>query len=128
MKVSKEEIVALVTALAIFSSEDPTQENDSHREHLQLIAEAIEGPTVRCELIDSSGDERVPLLEITLGAADALEICRCLRKGKPPIYVGHGKLSEGKLVINPMCLDRNATDTLAHRLRQELDHYQPMNP
>ncbi|MCA9145142.1 MAG: aminotransferase class V-fold PLP-dependent enzyme, partial [Planctomycetales bacterium] len=37
MKVAKEEIVALVTALAIFASEDPTDQNEMHREHLQLI-------------------------------------------------------------------------------------------
>jgi L-seryl-tRNA(Ser) seleniumtransferase len=123
MKVSKEEIVAFVTALAIFVSEDPIQVNDSHRERLQWMAEAIEGPTVACEIIESPGDERVPLLEITLAAADALEICRGLRKGTPPIYVGHGKLSEGKLVINPMCLDRHATDTIARRFCQELEHY-----
>ncbi|MBI2479383.1 MAG: hypothetical protein HYV60_12350 [Planctomycetia bacterium] len=116
--------MALVTALAIFASQDPTEANDSHREHLQLIAEAIEGPTVKCEVIDTPGEECAPLLEITLAAADALEICRGLRKGTPPIYVGHGKLSEGKLVINPMCLDRAATDTIAQRLRKELEHDQ----
>lgn len=120
MKVSKEEIVALVTALAIFASQDPTEANDTHREHLQLIAEAIEGPTVRCEVLDPSDHECVPLLEISLVAADAVEICRGLRKGTPPIYVGHGKLSAGKLVINPMCLDRHAADTIADRLRKEL--------
>ncbi|MBC8355109.1 MAG: aminotransferase class V-fold PLP-dependent enzyme [Planctomycetes bacterium] len=125
MKVSKEEIVALITALAIFASEDPKAKNDSHRGNLQLIVEAVEGPTVRCELIDSAGEERTPILEITLSAADALEICRGLRKGSPPIYVGHGKLAEAKLVINPMCLDRNAADTIARRLRKELEHYKP---
>lgn len=120
MKVSKEEIVALITALAIFASEDPTDENERHREHLQLIADAVEGPTVICSFVDSLG-ERVPLLEISLIAADALEVCRGLRKSKRPIFVGHGKLSEGKLVINPMCLDRDDTDTLARQLRKELE-------
>ncbi|MCB9937340.1 MAG: aminotransferase class V-fold PLP-dependent enzyme [Planctomycetaceae bacterium] len=120
MKVAKEEIVALVTALAIFASEDPTDQNEMHREHLQLIVEAVEGPTVRCDIVESLGDERVPLLEITLIATDALEVCRGLRKATPPIYVGHGKLSEGKLVINPMCLDRDAAETLARQLRKEL--------
>jgi len=120
MKVAKEEIVALVTALAIFASEDPTDQNEMHREHLQLIVEAVEGPTVCCDIVESLGDERVPLLEITLIAVDALEVCRGLRKATPPIYVGHGKLSEGKLVINPMCLDRDAAETLARQLRREL--------
>ena len=120
MKVAKEEIVALVTALAIFASEDPADENEMHREHLQLIVEAVEGPTVRCDIVESLGDERVPLLEITLIATDALEVCRGLRKATPPIYVGHDKLSEGKLVINPMCLDRDAAETLARQLRKEL--------
>lgn len=121
MKVSKEEIVAFVTALEIFASQDSTDERDTQRQHLQLIAEAVEGPAVHCELIDSNGDERVPLLEITVAAADAFVICRELRKGTPPIYVGHGKLAEGKLVIHPMCLSRDAADTIARRLRKELE-------
>ena len=123
LKVSKEEIVSLVTALAFFASEDPAAMNDTHCEHLQMIAEAVEGPTVRCELLETTGEEQIPLLEITLSAVDALEICRGLRKGSPPIYVSHGKLAEGKLVINPMCLDRDAADTIARRLRNELEHF-----
>ena len=122
MKVSKEEIVALATALAIFASEDPANEIASQREHLRLIADALERRTARCLLIESAEDEQVPLLEITLLKADALEICRALRKGNPPIYVGHGQLAQGKLVINPMCLDRDAAETIARRLCQELEH------
>jgi seryl-tRNA(Sec) selenium transferase len=120
MKVSKEEIVALVTALAIFASEDPAAKHDAQREILQRIVDALERLPLRCRIIAADEAERIPTLEIELIEHDALEVCRRLRKSSPPIYVGHGKLSESKLVINPMCLDDKAADTISNRLRDEV--------
>ena len=51
---------------------------------------------------------------------DAFEVCRRLRAGSPPIYVGHGKLADGVLVVNPLCLDDTQADQLASRLNEEL--------
>jgi L-seryl-tRNA(Ser) seleniumtransferase len=50
----------------------------------------------------------------------ALEVCRRLRAGSPPCYVGHAGLREGKLIINPLHLDDANTSELARRLRDEL--------
>jgi L-seryl-tRNA(Ser) seleniumtransferase len=53
-------------------------------------------------------------------ASSALEVCRRLRHGRPPIYVGHGLLHEGKLSVNPLHLNDETTAVLARRLREEL--------
>jgi ribosomal protein L13 len=53
--------------------------------------------------------------ESRLGRA-AFEICRRLRNGNPPIYVGHAKLSEGILVIRPICLSAAQIDPLVKGL------------
>lgn len=121
LKVSKEEIVALVTALAMFASEDPTDQNAAHLENLQLISQTVEDPTVRCQIISGDSGESVPVLEVALATSDAVEVCRSLRKGNPPIYVGQAKLSDNRLIINPACLDQNMSETLAQRLKMEID-------
>jgi ribosomal protein L13 len=50
----------------------------------------------------------------------ATDVCRNLRAGSPPCYVGHADLGEGKLIINPMHLDERNTAELARRLVEEL--------
>ena len=50
----------------------------------------------------------------------AVEVCRNLRKGTPPIYVSHGKLSQGILVVHPLCMTDAGADSLADRLLEEL--------
>jgi hypothetical protein len=36
------------------------------------------------------------------------------------VYVGHGRLAQGVLVVNPLCLPAQRVETLARRLREEL--------
>lgn len=123
-KVSKEQIVALLTALRRFTNGDYDAELSALRRRLQQIAMRLTGCAAAIEIIESSDGESLPLLEIdvdeeTLGRS-ALEICRRLRAGSPPCYVGHAKLHAGTLVINPLHLDDRRTAVLADRLRQEL--------
>lgn len=123
LKVSKEEIVALVTALAYFSGSDLEAKNEKHLSNLQLIIDALQDTDVGYELHEPDHGEMLPLLEIEVpphSSLSALEVCRALRKASRPIYVGHGKLHEGKLVINPMCLDREDAEALALSLAHEL--------
>ena len=51
----------------------------------------------------------------------AFDVCRRLREGSPPIYVGHGKLAEAVLVIRPACLREDQAEPLIRRLREELN-------
>lgn len=124
LKVSKEQIVALLAALRLFAAGAYDRERDAMKGHLDRVSAALDGPHVRCRLIDPDDGERTPLLELALDEAglgrSALEVCRRLRRGSPPVYVGHGQLDEGKLTINPLHLDASRTARLVERLLEEL--------
>jgi D-glucosaminate-6-phosphate ammonia-lyase len=123
MKVSKEQIVALLTALHIFEQDDFQQELVASTTRLNMISETLRGTAARCTLHEAKS-ECLPTLEIvveeeTLGRT-AIEVCRRLRAGSPPCYVGHWALDEGKLLLNPLHLDDPRASELARRLREEL--------
>jgi L-seryl-tRNA(Ser) seleniumtransferase len=121
LKVSKEQIAALLTALQLFTSGVYDAELPIQRRHLERIAAALEGLSVQCIVRVPADGESLPLLEIGVGdAAVALDLCRRLRRGRPPVQVGHGLLHEGKLIVNPLHLTDERTAVLALRLREEL--------
>ena len=124
-KVSKEEIIALLVALRLFTSGAYDEEVSKAHERLNRITEVLKDSPVECSLRDKGDAESLPLLEITIDEAavgqEAMKICQSLRNGVPPIYVSHGGLHEGKLLINPLHLDDSNTEMLAERIRQELE-------
>ncbi len=89
LKVSKEEIVALLTALELFASGAYEAENETFRGYLQTVAGELKTLPVTCEVIEWRDGEAPPLLEITLDAAavghSAFDVCRALRNGSPAI-------------------------------------------
>jgi D-glucosaminate-6-phosphate ammonia-lyase len=124
MKVSKEEIVALLTALDLFASGAYDPQCHVARDLLKQIVSELKGLPAACEIIDDADGETLPNLAIrldepTLGRT-AFDVCRALRQGKPPVYVSHGRLAEGILMINPLHLNESRTAALAQRLREEL--------
>src|SRR5207244_2448388 len=89
LKVSKEQIAALLTALKLFTSGAYDRELGDMTRWLQQIANALAKSPVRCHLIPSDG-QSYPLLELTLtGTRCAFEVCRALRHGKPSVQVNH---------------------------------------
>jgi L-seryl-tRNA(Ser) seleniumtransferase len=123
LKVSKEQIVALLVALRAFARGDYDALLPDCERRLKGIAAALAERPVKCVLAASDG-ERLPLLFIDVDeqqlGRSALEVCRRLRAGSPPCYVGHAGLAEGRLTINPLHLDDARTSELARRLREEL--------
>lgn len=123
LKVSKEEIAALLAALDLFASGAYDRMLDDYRRWLQQIADRLGSSPVTVSLLDPGDGQRWPILEIQLNsgsASRAFDLCRRLREGTPPIYVGHGKLGHATLTINPICLDDTQTEQLAQRLAAEL--------
>lgn len=124
MKVSKEEIVALLKALELFSSGAYLGQVESSRRDLQSIIDTLHNTPAHCHLIDAEDGERPPILEISIDeqktGRSAFEICRCLRNGQPPVYVSHGRLAEGKLIIHPLCLNQEQAQMLAQRILEVL--------
>jgi L-seryl-tRNA(Ser) seleniumtransferase len=84
----------------------------------------LKSTSAQCRQIDPGDGQSPPILEITVNerqlGRSAFEVCRRLRQGAPPIYVGHGKLSEGVLVIRPACLQNSQIEPLIGRLIFEL--------
>ena len=122
MKVSKEEIVALLVALTKFANGEYLSEIAASARMLEEICETLAGAPCECQVV-SAHAESIPLLEILVterSPRSALEVCRALRQGSPPIYVSHGKLAQSRLVINPLCLDAAAAATVGRRLREAL--------
>ncbi len=121
MKVSKEQIVALLTALRLFAAGAYSAELPAQRRRLEQLAADLAGLPVQCRVCAPADGESLPLLLITLDRPDAtLAVCRRLRRGQPPVHVGHGLLHQGKLTINPLHLNDERTAALTLRLREEL--------
>ncbi len=124
MKVSKEAICALLAALDEFVSMDPAGQLALWRTWLDEIERGLARTASNCRLLESPDGQQPPLLEIDpdqhLLGRDAFELCRALRDGSPPIYVGHGKLDTGSLVINPVTLTEDQVPLLGGRLMKLL--------
>lgn len=122
-KVAKEQIAALLTALELFRSGAYDAEIARCRQLLGAVMTALEGTHSQCRLLEGH-DESTPRLEVTIdeGALGrtAYEVCRRLRRGSPPVYVGHGRLDRGQLVVDPSCVPDTAASALSERLRAEL--------
>jgi L-seryl-tRNA(Ser) seleniumtransferase len=90
----------------------------------RAIVEGLKGTAADCRLQVPADGQSLPILELVVDerrlGRSAIEVCRGLRQGQPPIQVGHGGLFEGKLVVNPMHLNQERTAALLKRLREEL--------
>lgn len=118
LKVSKEQIAALLTALKLFTSGTYDRELSDMERMLKEIAAALANASVRCQLLPGDG-QTYPMLEITLASGkNAFDVCRSLRQGKPSVQVGHMKLTQGTLIINPLHLNAERTAALIGRLRE----------
>lgn len=118
LKVSKEQIAALLTALKLFTSGAYDRELTAMARYCEAIAHALSGIAV-CQILPSDG-QTYPILEIQTKRS-AFDVCRALRQGKPSIQVGHMKLAQGTLTINPLHLNEERTAALIKRLKEELD-------
>jgi L-seryl-tRNA(Ser) seleniumtransferase len=125
-KVSKEEIIALLTALRLFAAGEYAEQTGKYYALLERLAAGLRDVPCGCTLIEPTGD-RPPLLEISVPEKqlrrNAVEVCRRLRRGRPPIYVGHGAVHQGKLIIHPMHLTEADVDVLARRISDEMTRY-----
>lgn len=122
LKVSKEEIVALLTALQLFAAGAWDEQNAVCEEILDVVENSLRDVNVTCRRIPPASADRWPVLEIhlTAGTGSAMDVARALRSGRPPVYTGHARLHENVLVINPVSVNKDQADALAERLVDEL--------
>ena len=103
-KVTKEEIVALLTALRRFTSNLCIQRAERCSFLLQLIAKEIQNiPNTNIELKNPDNNEEAPVLRIKLNEKNlglsAFEVSHRLINGDPSVYVDEALLHEGKTRI-----------------------------
>jgi L-seryl-tRNA(Ser) seleniumtransferase len=87
------------------------------------VADGLADLPVECRLITPTDSQSPPVLQIAVGvelSRSAMDVCRRLRHGSPPVYVGHGLLDQEKIVIHPLHLNELRTTKLLRRLREEL--------
>ena len=121
-KVSKEEIIALLVALRLFISGAYDASVLTARSILEEIAKRLQDCPVQCAIYDKEDKESLPVLEITvketISGPTAMTICRDLRSENPPIYLGHARVKEGKLLVNPLHLDKKAAEIISERIHR----------
>jgi D-glucosaminate-6-phosphate ammonia-lyase len=124
LKVSKEQIAALLTALRLFATGAYEQELPEKRRLLEQVAAGLAGLPAQTRLIVPADGESMPILEVAVDEKalghSAVEVCRGLRRGRPSVHVGQMLLGAGKLTINPLHLNAERAAALTRRLREEL--------
>lgn len=120
-KVSKEDIIGLVTALELFLEEDWTIEWNKHLEEAREITKSVEGlPGVTAIVDEDSSVWTTPTILVSAneketGLTPELLMER-LDKGEPRILT---RVFQGKLLIDPHNLRGDESSIVARRLREE---------
>ena len=110
-KVSKESIMAVMTALEKFLRPEQSKLLNVWHDVLQRISTALHAAGVVAELI--AHENQIPRLNVKVNDdQDAFEVCQSLRNASPRVFVGHSRLDEGILVINAMAVRENEIEPL----------------
>lgn len=120
-KVTKEDIVGLVTALELFLEEDWTIEWNKHLEEAQVIVGALDGLDGVSAIIDEDHSVwTTPTILVSLDknrtGLTPDDIVERLRSGDPPILT---RAFQGKVLVDPHNLRGDEAEIVARRLREE---------
>lgn len=119
-KVSKEDIVGLVTALELFLQEDWQIEWNRHLEEAQEIVSALAGlDGVSAAIENDSSVWTTPTILVSVDERTGLTpdgLVEALRHGEPPIMT---RVFQGKLLVDPHNLRGDEASIVARRLREE---------
>ncbi|HAA95231.1 MAG TPA: L-seryl-tRNA selenium transferase [Dehalococcoidia bacterium] len=124
MKVTKEEVVGLVTALSMFVEEDEEAEMRAYRALAEQVVDALsEVPGLKVTLEHDENDYLIPHAVLSFGpewnGPSRNEIAKALEDGDPPIYL-HMLGQPDELGVDPLNLTEEETATVVRRLREEL--------
>lgn len=123
-KVSKEEIIGLLTALKLFEDGRYESTAEEGRRHLENISKGLQDLPVESRLIPSQSKSSPPLMHLVLNTStlgrSAFAISRELKQGDPGIFVNERLLDQNILVVNPLNLNSVRTTALIQRLKSIL--------
>jgi len=124
MKVCKEEIIGLITALELFEWTDHAAQWKTWCEQSKVIVDALQGiPGLKVCLEDDDpnreGPQAVIYFERFWRGPSPEEVQDALGRGDPAIYIGRGGY-RGELWVTPVTLRDGEERVVATRLREEL--------
>ena len=124
MKVAKEEIIGLITALEIFVEEDEEAENRRYNEMCRKVVDALaEVPGLEVTVKFDDYDYLVPhaVVHFQRGwrGRSPDEIAAALEAGDPPIHLNALGPPED-LAVDPLNLEEDELEVLIRRFREEL--------
>ena len=124
MKVAKEEIVGLVTALGMFLEEDESAEMASYHALAQRVVDAlVETPGLGVSLQHDGVDYLIPTAVLKFGEGwegpPPGQVAAAMQQGDPPIYLQQLGPPD-QLGVDALNLTEEETDTVIRRLRETL--------
>jgi L-seryl-tRNA(Ser) seleniumtransferase len=124
MKVAKEEIIGLITALEIFVEEDEEAENRRYNRMCQKVVDALaEVPglevTVKFDDYDYLTPHAVVHFQRDWRGRSPDEVAAALEAGDPPIHLNALGPPED-LAVDPLNLEEDELEVLIRRFREEL--------
>ena len=124
MKVAKEEVVGLVTALERFVEEDEEQEMREYAVKAGKVVDALaEVPGLEITLEHDELDYLIPTAVMGFGrnwrGRSRNEVANAMQTGDPPIFL-HQLGNPDELAVDPLNLRDDELETVVRRLREEL--------
>jgi D-glucosaminate-6-phosphate ammonia-lyase len=119
MKVGKEAIIGLVTALNDYVNRDLAALRARQREIVDdLLGAFAEIPGVQTRRLDDEAGRGIQRAAIELSPDRALELAHFLRSGTPPIYPREHLLNLGLVALDPRPLSRDDAEVIVSRVRE----------
>ncbi len=124
MKVCKEEVVGLITALEMFVDTDHEAVWQAWKAKSQVIVDALKDipgirPVIEEIPVDRQGPVAVIYFEKSWKGPSSAQVQQALKQGDPPIYIGRGGFKD-ELYVVPVNLQDGEEQIVARRLRQAL--------
>ena len=124
MKVAKEEVIGLITALNIFLEEDEESEMQAYRGLAEQVVDALsEVPGLKITLEHDNHDYLIPHAVMKFGpdwhGPCRDEILNAMADGDPPIYL-HFLGQPDELAVDPLNLTEEENILVISRLREKL--------
>lgn len=120
LKVGKEELVGLLTALDLFVEEDHVGTRGKWSERVERIAAALDEVDALSTTIDDSKKSVTPTVVVdvdeSLAPVTTAELLLALKREEPRVFVGADDLADQRFTVNPMCLTDDEAEYVIDRI------------
>ena len=124
LKIGKEEMIGLMTALEIYLKRDCNAEHQRWEKKIHYLVSKLnklnnmEATQTEFDEVDRPVPRARLLLDERKIKHDAYEIVKCLKCSEPPIWVQEFSLREGVILLNPVCLADEEEELIVKRFQE----------